>query len=134
MSIPITPIGDYIKEDGSTDWVSYRKAQINNGERCKKCKSFITFHKGYPNDCYNCKKLIKEEELLHNTVRRFPYCKQTWDPLYDTNYDIYSDGIHNIICDECNKEFLITTYVSYTFVSPKIENNKNKPASQEGDS
>ena len=128
---------DYEKEDGDIDWSSYRAAEIANGERCKKCNSYISFPKGCPGECYECKNILKDEELSHDTFIRCPYCKNTWDPSNDDDGSIWSDGEHNVWCSECDKDFEMSTHVSFTFVSPKIKdenNNEDKPASQEGDS
>lgn len=36
------------------------------------------------------------------------------------NYTLYEDGDHDVFCEDCGHEFMVTTYVSYSFCSPGL--------------
>lgn len=114
--------------DGSTDWKKYNELQAeelqarkDKGEVCqrKRCNRFILWAKGQPQTCDDCKNLDKQDELHHPSDVRCPKCGYHWRIGEADDYERYGEGEHEVTCLECEFEFEITTWVSYTFVSPK---------------
>jgi len=109
---------DFKQPDGNTDWSAYTKAQVASGERCSKCGSYILFGSGYPQECSPCKHLQDDkDEVTHDDLVRCPACGRTFDPRGD-DYEVYSEGENDVTCPSCEREFTITTEVSYSFTSP----------------
>jgi hypothetical protein len=114
-------IVDYKKEDGSIDFSSYRKAQVDAGEKCYECGEHVTlFAKGYRERCDSCKALDSNADAVsHKSFIRCPSCRQSWETsTFDD--DLYDDGEHEVDCPECNHSFTVTTFVSYSFGSPAL--------------
>ena len=107
------------KVNGEVDWKAYRKAQLENGERCSKCDNIIFWHKGYESLCMECEDIDKPGELHHSDFIRCPRCGSLEDVQYSEQYELYEDGEHSVMCDECDFEYEISTYVKYTFKSPE---------------
>ena len=113
-------ISSYKDEKGEIDWKAYRQAQIDQGDKCYKCETYISFGKGYRSLCHECMSLNNKEETSHSSYIRCPKCKTTWEPRDSDDFEFYTDGDHEVTCSECDHEFQITTYVSYTFHSPEL--------------
>jgi len=113
----IISLDDYKKEDGSIDWKAYERAQVNNGERCFKCGSFIVFAKGYRDKCASCQCLETDtDSVTHNRFIRCPECRETMDVE-----DLYEEGSHNVYCEHCDAEFTVATHISFSFESPALK-------------
>jgi len=68
------------------------------------------------------------------------------DPYDCEEYEVFHDGEHEVNCHECDKDFEVSTYVSYYFKSPEAHDANDdseenaeigeqvEPACQEGDS
>jgi DNA-directed RNA polymerase subunit RPC12/RpoP len=116
---------DFKRPDGNTDWASYEKAQIQNGETCSECKSCLIFPTGQPRICGSCKAMKEDKgEVSHDDDIRCPACRTTWDPRDTEDYDVLEDGEHDIRCPECDHEFTVSTSVSFTFTSPELIEKK----------
>ncbi len=113
-------INNYNKEDGGTDWEAYRKAEIEDGEVCSNCQSFIGLGKGEKRLCYSCGQINKGGSLNHEKLLRCPKCKYTWDASDTDEYELFSEGEHGTYCGECDFEFEIQTRVEYNFESPEL--------------
>lgn len=106
--------------NGQVDWAAYRKAEIQQGERCRKCGSGILFGQGFPSDCGDCQRASKDDgELRHNSMIRCPKCRKTW--VVDGDDEIYEEGTHSISCPQCETEFEVETYVSLSYGSPAVD-------------
>lgn len=116
---------DFKQADGSTDWRAYNAAKLANGERCRTCDAgiFPVFSEpvGYPTECNDCKALTSDAgEVSHDELIRCPKCRDTWSPRDSEDYDAYSDGEHELTCDDCGHRFTISTHVSFSFESPPL--------------
>lgn len=112
---------DFKKEDGSTDYEAYRKAQINCGEACFRCGQYIVMGGGGKQLCYDCKEMDSEEgDVRHHSRVRCPHCKHVMDVCDSELYELYEDGDHDIYCGECGKEFTVVTTVTHSFESPEL--------------
>jgi len=119
--------------DGSTDWKRYdelkrqefadRKAK---GELCQLCGRLIIWSKGHPQTCTACQDLDKSEELHHSSSVRCPYCGHHWDVGDSDDYDLYKEGQHDVTCSRCEKDFEVSTSVTYTFQSPERVKEKDQ--------
>lgn len=47
-----------------------------------------------------------------------PHCGEYFE-VYD-DYELYTDGDHDMTCPECGKNFVLTTSVSYSFETEKM--------------
>jgi len=81
--------------------------------------SFILFGNGYPTNCDSCNELTSnQEEVRHSSRIRCPDCGETRNPFEGEGHDLYEEGEHSVYCYECDKEFEVSTGISYTFTSP----------------
>ncbi len=108
------------KVDGKVDWKAYRAAEIANGYRCSKCDAYIFRGCGYKQECSSCKDLLLPEEIRHEDIIRCPYCKHEEFVCHTECYELYEDGDHSFSCSNCEKEYEISTWVSYSFKSPPL--------------
>lgn len=117
---------DFEDESGHIDWKAYEKAQKNNGDVCYQCGKYIIFGgKGYQTKCNNCDKLKSSiQEIDHDSYIRCPFCAESW--LVDWDSGIHSDGEHQVSCNYCEKDFEISTRVSFSFTSPPLEHVENE--------
>ena len=129
-----TEMDDFKGEDGKIDWGAYKQAQVDSGEDCQKCGSFLMFPKGYPTLCTSCKKAEGTEEIWHDSFVRCPKCGYMWDPMVCEDYHLLSDGDHDAFCCECDHEFAMGTSVSFSFKSPaRIQEEEPEPVEEEED-
>lgn len=111
---------DYEK-NGKLDWEAYKQAQINSGEICYNCRSFILFGKGLKRLCHQCQSINEDTEYVtHSKLIRCPKCKHQMDVHDCELYELYEDGDHDISCNDCNHTFTIKTNASYSFESPEL--------------
>lgn len=118
------PIDDFKREDGSTRWSDYTIAQKGNGEICYKCESHIIIPAsfGARQLCGSCKKLATEkEEVTHGQYIRCPNCGDQME-VYGNSYrcEMFEEGEHTYVCDNCEHEFEVETHVEYAFTSPAL--------------
>lgn len=116
----------YRKPDGSLDHAAYNDAvkrerieRQGKGELCSRCERFIVYAKGYPQICGECKSLGEQGEIHHDSEVRCPKCGKSWEVGNGDDYELYGEGSHDVTCGSCDHEFEITTWVSYTFLSPE---------------
>lgn len=140
--INFTSFKNFEKPDGSgVDWKAYSKAQLENGEICTRCRAYclslgLNGPSGYPDRCYDCKKMdVEKGEVTHGANVRCPKCSYQWNIISGDNYEYYADGLHDAQCRQCEYEFEITTYVSYSFKSPALlpEEPEAEKTKEEGD-
>jgi len=113
---------DFTKS-GSTDWKSYKNAQIESGEICCQCGRYIALNKdsGKKTLCSSCKTLNdSSESTVHDGLIRCPKCHGTFEPSTFSEYDIYEDGEHDLDCPSCGYFFVVDTTVNYLFESPSM--------------
>ncbi len=112
---------DHRLPNGAVDWESYRKAQVNAGERCGRCHKF-TFLGGQasPGLCAECHIMWQDDTSVDHSRRiRCPYCSHEMDVHDDELYDLYTEDEHDVCCTICDQYFQVSTTVSYTFTSPE---------------
>jgi hypothetical protein len=123
------------KPDGTIDWDGYHAAseketdaRIERGEVCYRCRRLTVIGlpkaQGYRQKCYDCRMLEEPKELSHPYEVRCPKCGYHWKVGDSDDYELYEDGEHEVSCAECNTDFTVTTYVSYSFVSPARNNSR----------
>ncbi len=129
----LVKMDDFKKDDGNIDWREYHRAQVNVGERCKKCETFLTFSKGYATLCHNCKEVEdSKDEVWHDELVRCPKCGRTWKPYESEDYHLLADGEHSATCNECDHSFEISTTISFSFNSPAmIQEEEPEPVEEE---
>jgi hypothetical protein len=111
---------DFRREDGNVDWPEYRKARVAAGEECPECSGFNPHAKGAgPQLCYDCRSLREDRgEVSHDRCIRCPKCGEVRDE--DLPGD---DGSHEMSCDSCGHDYTIKVLVSWTYVSPPMEDD-----------
>lgn len=107
-----------------SDFEERRQTEIEKGERCYQCKSYISsFGKapGYKKLCQDCKYLdISNDRTPHSEIIRCPKCRHKIS-VYDSEwFSLYEEGSHEVDCDECDYEFSVETRIEYSFISPEI--------------
>jgi len=121
-----TRMADFEDTEGQLDWKAYRAAQVANGETCYNCGDSIVWHNGARSMCSACQALLEDRsEVWHDDLVRCPKCGHTHDLRYGTSYNLFEDGEHSFMCEECEHDFEISTSVSYSFRSPaRLEDEK----------
>lgn len=108
---------------------------------CKKCGKTVEMC-SWENYCYRC--LIEQElERVQLNVKEAgpeedpdtfssnyvicPYCGNALptDLGYADFPELYEDGEHKLTCPECDKDFRLTTSVSYSWETERIKDNEN---------
>lgn len=116
---------DFKDKEGRTDWSAYFKKQNETGETCFVCGKYMTPPKGIPTVCPGCINAQKSKrDIHHNIIIRCPKCRNLStieDLVAGDYYELYEDGEHGIVCEQCYCEFKIITYVHRIYVSPAIE-------------
>jgi ribosomal protein S27AE len=109
---------DYKTPEGNIDWDAFRRAQVQNGEICYHCGSFLFTWKGEPAPCGNCLALENDlGEVLHPDRLRCPHCHHVEQA---SDREVWADGDHEIDCGECGEPYIVSTSVSFTFRSPAL--------------
>lgn len=135
MDIPKYTDMDDHKVDGKVDWSAYRKAQIENGEICRKCLSHMTFSRGYSRLCPACKKLEEDDgEVWSDDYVRCPKCSTTWQPYESEQYELLGDGSHDVTCSNCDHDFTVSTSISWSFNSPpRVQEENGEEEEEDGE-
>jgi hypothetical protein len=124
-------IDNYKLPDGRTNWEAYRAAKVANGELCRECGRYITFAKGYPSLCYECKSLQDDKgEVCHDNYIRCPYCKSLSEGYHE---DLRGEGEHTVTCYECEKNFEVSVEYSVTYTSPALCETETEEEEEEDD-
>lgn len=97
-------------------------------ERCGKEYSLAWMNRGLCEECFKKKKLedvrqsIKEGEpdTFSSDYIICPYCGFAFEPDFEDDY-LFEDGDHTYECEECDKEFTVTTMVSYSWETERME-------------
>lgn len=117
---------DHKNEDGSTDWESYRKAQIDAGDRCYKCDVHISnvrigifARQASPQMCQACQHLADDCSVEHEQFFRCPVCGEVTLVFENEYYELCQEGEHNVTCPDCDHKFEVITTVTYSFESPE---------------
>ena len=111
---------DYRTEKGGIDWPRYEKARVNAGEKCNQCGRFMMDDNNFSHRCWECRHLAESKgEREHDSLVRCPKCKETWSPEDTEDYDLFSDGEHDVTC-ECGHNFEVNTRVEHHFTSPAL--------------
>lgn len=53
-----------------------------------------------------------------------PYCGEIYE--IEDEYDLYSEGGHEVECPFCEKKFKVDTHVSFTFDTERIEESEDQ--------
>ena len=113
-----TRMDDYKTDDGHTDWRAYKAAQQRNGESCTGCGKYLALPTGKPETCHQCDELKKpSESFSHDEYVRCPHCLHFWRPRDHETYAVFEDGEHDIYCHQCDKEFTVSTHISFSWTS-----------------
>lgn len=121
---------DFKDEKGRFDPVAFRKAQVDNGERCTICDqliipSVIGDPTGLPVECYECKYIEDESEFDHSALVRCPMCGGHWEPDYE-EIDLLSEEDEEMYCGDCDREFTVRKSISVTLTSPPLRKGGSK--------
>lgn len=116
-------LDDFTDAAGKADWKAYHAAEVEAGERCRQCGTYVVvlarIGKG-PQRCPGCEFLATDPGVrTHETLVRCPHCRGTQNASDEE--DICEDGEHTILCDHCEKEYEVGTAVSFTFTSPPLK-------------
>lgn len=106
----------------AAQWKQKRKAEIDSGEYCYRCRKWIFCLKapGYQRLCSSCRAVDEStDEVVHDSLIRCPKCGDQRQAYGGDNYDLLTKGEHDVMCHECEHEFEVSTYVIRKFKSPK---------------
>lgn len=59
-----------------------------------------------------------EDVYLQNTAPICPYCD--YPHGLEDEWEVYNDGDHRLICQDCEKEYDVLTYVEHRFSTGKL--------------
>jgi len=97
-------------------------------ERCGKYDKTAWITGGLCVDCCKEKDLEKiqqsikdgEPDTFSSDYIICPYCGFAFEPDFEDDY-LFEDGDHTYECEECGKEFTVTTMVSYSWETERVE-------------
>jgi len=117
-------INDFIDKSRVVQWAQYKKAKRDAGEECYKCSGFIPYHYTAtpgPAMCGSCKNLENNPgQVFSERLVRCPTCSHQQEiDTYD-DYSVYEEGEHEVMCNNCEEEYTISTSITYTFKSPRL--------------
>lgn len=102
---------------------------------CKMCGKYdkLAWVNGrYCDDCFKLRNLVKIRKSIEegepNTFSSdyvvCPYCGNAISDEDLIDYpELYEDGEHELLCDECGKTFEVDTMVSYSWETQKMEDD-----------
>jgi len=127
---------DFRKEDGFIDWAALHAWERAHGERCMRCGRGILFPRASsgPALCPDCRELdTRVDEVEHPSLIRCPNCEKQMRVFgdYDIDTDLLYEGEHDVSCDECGHDFVVSTRVEYFFTSPKLGVEKEEEGAHE---
>lgn len=114
-------IDDFVNGDGTHDWDAYTKYQVDQGDKCEECHSYILIaSEGIPRKCGSCRALTESDESVnHDDKIRCPHCGNIQGLEFEEG-EAYTEGDHEVYCDSCEEEFTFTTNVMYNYDSPAL--------------
>lgn len=119
---------DHKRPDGGIDWNAYQNAQVENGEKCYKCRDYASVlfgGLGYRRLCDDCKRLTSgEKEITHPKFLRCPECEHAWNPVDEDHFNVFQEGEHQVCCNICDTTFEVSTRISFSFTSRPAEKRR----------
>jgi len=86
---------------------------------CKKCGAWL-FADGIEDTCSECSIAArKDSSITHSNAVRCPECRDTIS-IDHFEGGLYSEGVHEIICDHCGSEFSVAAHADWSFISPAM--------------
>ena len=123
---------DFERPDGSVDWEACDRAKKAVGDSCTECGAFLLFGMGHPEKCASCKALVHDAGAVHHASSvRCPHCRKLMDVSDSELYALYEAGEHEITCHGCDREFTVSTSVSFSFESPALAKQDDDDDSEE---
>lgn len=102
---------------------------ITTCERCGR-ETYVGFN-SKRGICYKCREKEYAEELKEQILSGETDCTDCEDNIYcpwcgdryeiDEEYELYTDGGHDLTCYHCGKKFEVTTNVSYSFDTERVD-------------
>ena len=75
-------------------------------------------------------KALKESkdtlEFWGNKYPKCPHCGNDYDPNETGVWGIYEEGEHEVTCDHCDGDFMVSTNVSYSFSTDTQEDEDDE--------
>jgi DNA-directed RNA polymerase subunit RPC12/RpoP len=115
-------------------WPDWKKANIGllGHESITSCQTFCTstlvalekkHQVNKPTMCSSCIDIRNDtDEIMHESYIRCPVCKHTMNISNCDLSNLYEEGVHDVCCQNCDADFKVSTYVSFSFKSPALEN------------
>ena len=96
--------------------------KVDRGEVCHGCGSPMPFPNGEPVRCWDCVGFTDDPRKVdHSELIRCPHCRKT-ERVDEMDYPkLYGDGEHVWSCVHCDKDYLVSTSVSFSVMSPALE-------------
>lgn len=92
--------------------------------KCKQCKSQIvnfSMDKVLKHICDECARPQEPGvRYFHDRMFRCPGCGHK-SIIHDDLSDLFTEGKHEVCCEHCDEEFVISTEITFTFWSPKMK-------------
>lgn len=99
---------------------------------CKACGKIGSMF-SWEDECYSCKRKSYRNELKRRIASGevdstdceseifCPYCGQIYE--IDDAYELYEEGDHEVYCGNCDKNFRVTTNVSYHYDTERMKDS-----------
>lgn len=98
-----------------------QRAERDSGKRCRNCKRWNGSPPGHLWTCWECERFASHEDSVSSSgCVRCPHCKRVKTVEDMEAYHVYQEGEHELTCMSCDKEFTVTSHVSYSIESPAI--------------
>lgn len=109
-----TNVNEHRGADGHVNWVAYRAAQRDNGERCARCGAFTGEATGRLNECDDCQRIRFDQTNTHDHALVCPYCCHVFDPA-DGDPNVFESGEREVDCLGCGKAIRVETRITHTW-------------------
>lgn len=104
------------------DQVARKAARVAKGEECSHCGRYMYSFFGNvagPRTCNTCNTRTEPEPFESDRELRCPSCLEVWNPSDSEDHQVYEEGEHDVSCQDCEHDFIVSTVVSYDFTSPE---------------
>ena len=69
----------------------------------------------------NCTDAVERLKFRGNDNPKCPHCGETIDVAQHEQWELYDEGEHDMECPHCEREFVVSTNITYSFSTDEQE-------------